>query len=480
VDFPASKIITFRSPSWPGNDQGHPDALLLLLTPTEYSSLYKLLGFAEFEPYLNEHDDDGRSPILYRVRSNDISESLIKRFPNSFATWTSDHKLWFIVDTKSGTLDAVWFFDHGIYTLLSTLGKWQSEVWHTQSEDTITQLSEDVFVPFSREPRREPQHIVLLSGDGGVIDVVNAFYRNVRNATDIKKPILTILPFGTGNALSNSLNYTSDDTWGLRTMSQGNYRPLPVFRVTFSPGARLVVNEGKDLKTIPTYSDDETEAQDSSSGKPTMFGVVVCSWGLHAALVADSDTAEYRKFGAERFMMAAKALLYPEGGSGPHPFKGKISLLDPKTKSWDAISRDTHSYVVATMVSYLEKGFMISPDSRKLDGQMRIVEMPPMSGEELMSIITGAYNGGTHVKDRRVGYKDIDGMLIEFGDEEADKWRRVCVDGKIILIEKGGWVRVEKESRELLDVVYKPSIHSDPDTVNGSQNDDFSIRIGNW
>jgi len=421
--------------------------------------------------------------VLSSIRG-ELSDSLVEKFPNEWASWGPDRKVFFIVSTESGSRDAMAFMDYNIRPLLKILGKENGvhfmDNW-TESENTITELATNRYLFLAREPHRANLHIVMLSGDGGIIDVVNVFYRNVRRETDIRKPVLTLLPFGTGNALSNSLNYTTDETSGMRTMLQGKQRPLPVFRVTFSSGARLVVNEGKDLRTIPTYQDDADD-QATSSSKPTIFGCVVCSWGLHAALVADSDTAEYRKFGTERFMMAAKALLYPKDRSGPHPFKGKISLLDPNTKSWDAIPRDTHSYVVATMVSQLEKGFMISPDSRKLDGQMRIVEMPPMSGEELMSIITGAYNGGTHVKDARVGYKVIDGMLIEFDNDEDDKWRRVCVDGKIILIEKGGWVKVEKEERQLFQVVYKPDSHSDPGTMDEQDRlgDLHSIRVGHF
>ncbi|GAB7339139.1 hypothetical protein MBLNU457_5810t1 [Dothideomycetes sp. NU457] len=487
IDLPVSKIIAVKNHA--GNSS-RPDTILSVVIPSEHWCLHYILGDPTLQPRMNPACDDAEKRdgyswhALSSIRGH-LPDSLVENFPNNWASWGSDRMVAFVVSTQSGSRGAPFFMSNTIVPLLRSLGKWCDKDYiydWTKSEDTITELATDIYLPWARDTQAPNLHIVMLSGDGGIIDLVNAFYSNLqREEIKVKKPILTLLPFGTGNALSNSLNYTTDDTYGLRTMAQGKQRPLPVFRVTFSSGARLVVNEGRDLRTIPEYN-DTFYSQPTSSGKPTIFGCVVCSWGLHAALVADSDTAEYRKFGAERFMMAAKALLYPKDSSGPHPFKGKISLLDPKAKSWDAIPRDTHSYVVATMVSQLEKGFMISPDSRKLDGQMRIVEMPPMSGEELMSIITGAYNGGTHVKDSRVGYKEIDGMLIEFDHDEDDKWRRVCVDGKIILIEKGGWVKVEKEERHLFDVVYKPDSHSDPGTIDEQDRlgDLHSIRVGHF
>jgi hypothetical protein len=59
----------------------------------------------------------------------------------------------------------------------------------------------------------------------------------------------------------------------------------------------------------------------------------------------------------------------------------------------------------------------------------------------VMKIMTGAYQGGKHVEDPRVGYETIDGLRIEFDEQDA-RWRRICVDGKIVRVEQGGWVVV--------------------------------------
>jgi diacylglycerol kinase family enzyme len=259
-------------------------------------------------------------------------------------------------------------------------------------------------------------------------------------------PSIVILPLGTGNALANSLGAKDDYTWGLSTLVQGTPAWLPLFRATFSSGARLLVNEGRDEEEIPT---------NALYGGPTLHGAVVVSWGMHATLVADSDTAAYRKFGVDRFKMAAKEALYPADGSAPHPYKAKVSIVKRNGADWVPLPRQEHMYVLATMVSNLERTFTISPASKPVDGHLRLVHFGPQSADEAMRIMGLAYQGGKHVQDPAVGYEDIDGIKIEFEEEDA-RWRRVCIDGKIVRVEKGGRVEVRREETHVLKVVCRP------------------------
>jgi hypothetical protein len=65
-----------------------------------------------------------------------------------------------------------------------------------------------------------------------------------------------------------------------------------------------------------------------------------------------------------------------------------------------------------------------------------------------------AYQGGLHVKEGDVRYESIDGLRVEFqGKEKEGRWRRICVDGKIVRVDEEGWVEVRKEERRVLDVV---------------------------
>lgn len=104
------------------------------------------------------------------------------------------------------------------------------------------------------------------------------------------------------------------------------------------------------------------------------------------------------------------------------------------------------------MVSHLEKTLRISPASRPLDGQMRILHWAPVSAEDVMKILGQAFNDGKHVEDERVLYRGVEGLRIEMLEEE-DKWRRICVDGKIVLVNKDGWVEVRTEHRSCIDLV---------------------------
>lgn len=304
----------------------------------------------------------------------------------------------------------------------------------TSSDSTVPELTRDLFLPHANDG--VAQAIVLLSGDGGMVDIINALLSGDRSKR-YRKPNITLLPLGTGNALAHSTNITADKTMGLSTMLRGTHKELPLFRASFSPGARLLVNEAREQR--PLQND-------------TAYGAVVCSWGMHATLVADSDTAYYRKFGVERFKMAAKESLFPSDGSNPHPYKGNVSIRRKDSKAWESIGREEHAYILATLVSNLEKGFTISPSSLPLSGSLHLVQFGPMSGEEAMKIMGAAYKGGKHVEDEQVEYDEIEALRIKFKENDA-RWRRVCVDGKIVLVEEGGYVEVARCEGGVVDLI---------------------------
>lgn len=348
-----------------------------------------------------------------------------------------------VISTLAGTGRARSVFEHAVRPLFAALNTAEYEIHKTASEATIKELTTSLFLP--RANQGIQQTVILLSGDGGPVDMVNVFLSDtVHNRAAL--PYIGLIPTGTGNALASSSNLNKDNTFGLGALLRGTPRVLPTFRATFSPGSVLVVDEGRTKKPI---------TPPTGSGRLDLYGAVVCSWGLHASLVADSDTVEYREFGAERFKMAAGELLKPSDGSEPHRYGGKVSLIrqDPKGKDiHELVDRQEHMYVLVTMVSNLEKTFRISPLSRPLDGQLRLVHFGPLSGEEVMRILGLAYQGGKHVEEDCIGYEAVNGVTIAF-EEDTEHWRRVCIDGKIVLVEKGGWVEVHREEREVLKLI---------------------------
>lgn len=366
-----------------------------------------------------------------------------------------------VVSTKSGTGLAEAHFQHLVKPMLAHLGQHKGigyTVHRTESERSVIELVESTILPRARNGIS--QAILLMSGDGGVVDFVNAlFTREGQSGVTTKgfgskyvKPNICLLPMGTGNALAHSIGITKDHTLGLSFVLRGVHRSLPVFRTTFSPGARLLTAYGTQEEPLPT---DERQ-------KRTLWGAVVCSWGMHAGLVADSDTEEYRKYGAERFKMAAKEALFPADGSESHRYQGKVSLLRNKDAEnigryelvWETLDRHEHAYVLATMVSNLEEGFTISPNTKPMDGKLRLVHFGPMDGKKVMEVMGLAYQGGKHVDEESVGYEEIEGLRIDFeGRENDSRWRRICVDGKIVRLESDGWVELRKETMDVVDLV---------------------------
>ena len=348
-----------------------------------------------------------------------------------------------IVSTGSGTGLASAIWQALIKPACDFIGLRQEEdyaVHVTTSENSVTEFTSSILLP--RANLGETQRVMILSGDGGVVDTINSLLTGDRLKL-YKKPDIILIPVGTGNALAHSAGITDDDTMGLKTWFRGTPTELQLFCASFSPGARLLLNEAK--------SEQQLQELD---GCPVAHGAVVCSWGLHAGLVADSDTSEYRKFGAERFKMAAKEALFPSDGSPPHVYKAKVLVRRASTAGpnrWGEIRNGHHAYILATLVSHLEKGFNISPASKPLDGKLRLVQFGPLSGEEATAIMGKAYQDGQHIEDERIGYEEIEALRIEF-DEDDGRWRRVCVDGKIIRVEKGGWVEVSLEEKRVVDL----------------------------
>ncbi len=278
--------------------------------------------------------------------------------------------------------------------------------------------------------------MLLLSGDGGIVDILNGLLTGPARTTLYRSPTLGVVAMGTGNALAYSIGLSRDRTLGLRRFYRGTTHPLPTFTATFSPGSALLVDEGSARSPLPT----------NAHGLGVVHGAVVCSWALHASIVADSDTIEYRRHGNARFRMAAQELLRPADGTAAHEYKGRVSYTPP---GGDGLSRESkesgslHSYVLATLVSHLEPGFHISPASQPLDGQLRLLRMgAPITAEAMEAVLGKAFTDGSHVDDPAVEYESVSRVRIDV-EEVEERWRRVCVDGKIVVVPEGGWVEIQ-------------------------------------
>lgn len=360
-----------------------------------------------------------------------------------------------IVSTNSGTGTALTFWQTILQPLLrlvcEELGEpspdltTEEHVLKTQSAESVSEFAKSLGTADDKAPSGKPElrTIILLSGDGGVVDLLNPASGISTSTEQELLPTIALLPLGTGNALFHSTHksaYSYDGLlglsplgWGLRTLLTGEGRALPAFEASFPSGSNIIA---------PGTDPDAPPDRPVSSLK----GAIVASYGFHASIVYESDTPAYRVHGAKRFGMVAQQLLIES-----HPYEARVELLRPGSTIPELVPRDSHAYVLTTLVSNLEQAFTISPGNRPLDGQLHTVHFAPLGGERTMEAMKAAYDGGKHVDlkwddGQRVEYDKVDEIRIQVLDEDA-RWRKVCIDGTIVGIPKGGTVTVRNVPR---------------------------------
>lgn len=98
---------------------------------------------------------------------------------------------------------------------------------------------------------------------------------------------------------------------------------------------------------------------------------------------------------------------------------------------------EEHTYLLLSHVSHLEPTFPIAPNQSPLDSTVTVVEIGPMSGEALMNVMRAVYENSMHLG--MAGVRFMEGLNdVSFTVEEEDaRWRRICIDGDIIIVDKG-------------------------------------------
>lgn len=400
---------------------------------------------------LREDAENGENPYeLILTKTTNLPPALVKQYgikeiPQHLRNDDS-HALDIIVSTKSGTEMSLKFWETVLEPLLKTVINELGETTSNLYETLVTTSKESVkeFVSKLPVPDSKQRTIVFLSGDGGAVDLFNNYAGTESNGA---QPTIAVIPHGTGNALFHSLHkplYQSSGSsplvHSLRTLFRGVSADLPLFRATFSPGSRRV-----------NFTDgDESAKQDTEVSH--LLGTIVASYGFHASIVYESDTPEYRSHGAKRFGMVAEKLLKES-----HPYVARVEVRRAGSSDFEVIPREQHGYVLSTLVSNLERTFAISPDSRPLDGQLRLVHFGAVGGERTMDVMMKAYDEGKHVNvewddGEAVGYEAIDEVRVTT-HEEDERWRKVCIDGTIVELPREGNVSIKRVAKALFKVV---------------------------
>lgn len=323
-------------------------------------------------------------------------------------------------------------------------------VIYTTSQHTIEEFIKRFHTSHSQRPT---QTLLLLSGDTSLFEVLNCLPNPL--PPSLPKLHLSLLPTGTGNAFCSSIYLQYHP---LSSLLLGSPQNLPLFHAQFSPDSLLLSQSGK--HSIPDRG---------------LYGAVVLSWAFHASLVADSDAPSYRaKYpGAQRFQVAARENLTPL----PHLYNGRISVQQQPNGPWEDLQKELSEeergywYFLATLVSRLEATFLINPLGEPLDGKLRVVhfaKLPVPAGaameahtvgaKSVIQAMEAAYDQGKHVELPGVGYErdGVEGVRVQVdevdyvpGGEGADergreRWRRICIDGAIVELQKGGWVEIRR------------------------------------
>lgn len=332
-----------------------------------------------------------------------------------------------VVSAGSGTGKALPYWTDLVQPLLAEYGLREGSytVHITTSAAAIHEIAAGVSAPGKRR-----QSLILLSGDTLLFELLNSL---APPSPEQKRPIISLLPLGTGNALSVSLSKSSPP---LSSFLLGTPHPLPGFKATFPPGAYLSIPNSGGTRPLPPTN--------------ALHGSVVFSWGFHASLVADSDTPEFREKGNTRFQLAARANLLPE----PHGYEGIVSILPMHENTWVELpAHPSQFYTLVSMVANLEQAFCISPASEPLMGALHVVHFPLVTPPVVTRLMGLVYEGGRHVTDPVVRYERVRGLRVQVAEED-ERWRRVCVDGAIAVVPVGGRVEVEIVPG-VVDVVYR-------------------------
>lgn len=390
-----------------------------------------------------------------------------------------------VVSTKSGVGLSLQFWEDVLQPLWAVIEAHSSdEATNRESPNVLVTEDAESVREFARKisasdanGSSQSRTVVLLTGDGGIVDLINSVPHDTSSPSEQRQLLLALLPLGTGNALFHSLHKplwaseggskTEDASplvLGLRTLFNGISANLPLFRASFSPGSRIV-------KFTPTTTEEPTAGDDDGDDAASnalhlakqetqvshLFGAVVASYGFHSSIVYESDTPEYRIHGDKRFGMVAQELLRES-----HPYSAQVRVRHPSAADWETFDGGEHAYVLVTPLSNLERTFTISPASKPLDGKLRLVHFGPVGGERTLELMMKAYDGGKHVGAKwndghALRYEEVDELRVTVLEDD-ERWRKVCIDGTIVDIPKGGELTVRKEERSGFRILVDPRV----------------------
>ncbi|GJJ75848.1 hypothetical protein EMPS_08206 [Entomortierella parvispora] len=283
-----------------------------------------------------------------------------------------------------------------------------------------------------QHPTSAKLQIMVLGGDGTVHEIANGILRGLEGSEFISDQFrprveFSVIPTGTGNALSTSLGVQSAQD-AVDRFLKGHSVPLQLMSVsTLDPVAKGPEGEGQ--------------------WKVHVYTMVVNSFGLHCATVYDSE--EFRHLGNDRFRQAAmKNIEHLKQYPATVTLKGTVQQYDRSTQSFVKASTTSmttlsgpFTYFLITKQASLEPGFTPTPRASTSDEWMDVLAVTNVGQAEIMEMF-GATATGEHIQQEKVQYFKTKILELEIPAEEQG---RLCIDGEFLTLQGGpqGKVRFE-------------------------------------
>ncbi|KAF9975277.1 hypothetical protein BGZ73_001127 [Actinomortierella ambigua] len=331
------------------------------------------------------------------------------------------------------------------YKLIETTGQGHALTYFAENiKPILVDLVQSLGQPNAPSSPTSPTlRIIVVGGDGTLHEIVNGILRGIGSeedgfVTDQFKPKIefSIIPTGTGNAISTSLGVSSVQDAVDRFLA-GKTTPMQV----------MAVSTPSSSSTAEPY------------GQPTVkaYTLVVNSYGLHCATVFDSEGL--RALGNTRFKVAAtKNIMNLKQYAGTLKFYGSVQRYEATTKSLvddhsaaatDSVDGNNNTptltlsgpftYLLIAKQASLEAGFTPTPLARTSDEWLDVLAVQNASRKEILGMF-GATGTGEHIQQDKIEYFKAKAVELE-----VPAAGRLCIDGEFLDIQAGPSGRVRFE-----------------------------------
>ncbi|KAI9491806.1 ATP-NAD kinase-like domain-containing protein [Zychaea mexicana] len=335
-----------------------------------------------------------------------------------------------MLNPAAGTRQALRQWETIVRPMLSTAGFTDFQVTHTQPNGKTRGLAEQLGVQMLKD-KQKSTIVLCMGGDGTTHEVVNglsdAFDKHVWKEEEEEQEIPTfrlgIIPSGSGNAFSLSLNLESIEN-GVLQVIKGRTQPLRLIDVSLDP-----------------------EPATAASRKQRRRILVVMSWGFHAQLVSKSRYLQ-PFMGNTRFSWVAMYLM-----TFLQQHQGELTMKDAQRydatrkafvhEAADVVLKDKpFTYFLVGKQHSMERGFKIAPFASPTTGEMDVVMMRGVSREELKAATIKVLDGGRHVEEDDDDDDDGCGVVEYYKTPElllrVKHGSELCLDGEIVDLAAGG------------------------------------------